>query len=76
MGPVTTREKIHQLVDELPEADLDPVAEILASRGGNGDVDEGGDLDAWSDGASKDTMRMLDEEEAAIGFSREQRNPA
>ena len=76
MGPVTTREKIHQLVDELPEADLDPVAEILASRGGNGDVDEGGDLDAWSDGASKDTMRMLDEEEAAIGFSWEQRNPA
>ncbi|HEY5344682.1 MAG TPA: hypothetical protein VIJ66_13630 [Solirubrobacteraceae bacterium] len=73
---MTTREKIHQLVDELPEADLDPVAEILASRGGNGDVDEGGDLDAWSDGASKDTMRMLDEEEAAIGFSREQRNPA
>lgn len=74
--PVTTREKIHKLVDELPEADLDPVAEILASRGGSGNVDEWGDLNAWSESASKDTMRMLDEEEVPIGFSWEQRDPA
>jgi hypothetical protein len=32
-------------------------------------VDGWGDLDAWSDAASMDTMRMLDEDEAAIGFS-------
>jgi hypothetical protein len=66
---VTTREKIHKLVDELPEADLDPVAEILASRSESSDVDEWGDLDAWAAAASKDTMQMLDEEEAAAGFS-------
>jgi hypothetical protein len=33
---VTTREKIHKLVDELPESQLEPVAEILASRRENG----------------------------------------
>jgi hypothetical protein len=69
MVPVTTREKIHKLVDELPEADLDPVAEILASRSESSAMDEWGDLDAWSAAASKDTMLMLDEEEAAAGFS-------
>jgi hypothetical protein len=37
-------------------------------------ADAWGDLDAWSDAASIDTMRMLDEEEAAVGFSWEQRN--
>jgi hypothetical protein len=29
---MTTREKVHKLVDELPETELDPVAEILISR--------------------------------------------
>lgn len=76
---VTTREKAHKLLDELPESEIEPVVEFIASRGANGTddtVDEWGSLDAWSDAASKDTMRMLDEEEAAIGFSWEQRNPA
>jgi len=79
LGLMTTREKAQKLLDELPESELEPVVEFIASRGTNGTVDtvdEWGDLDAWSDGASKDTMRMLDEEEAAIGFSWEQRNPA
>lgn len=76
MGSVTTREKIHKLVDELPEADLDPVAEILASRNENSDLDKWGDLDAWATAASKDTMRMLDEEEAAAGFSWDEHSPA
>ncbi|HEY5295983.1 MAG TPA: hypothetical protein VIJ70_10960 [Gaiellaceae bacterium] len=30
---MATREQIHKLVDGLPEAELDPVAEILVSRG-------------------------------------------
>ena len=76
---MTTREKAHKLLDELPESEIEPVVEFIASRGANGTedtVDEWGNLDAWSDGASKDTMRMLDEEETAIGFSWEQRDPA
>lgn len=76
MVPVTTREKIHKLVDELPEADLDPVAEILVSRNESGEMDKWGDLDAWSAAASKDTMQMLDEEEAAAGFSWDESSPA
>ncbi|HEY5343011.1 MAG TPA: hypothetical protein VIJ66_05070 [Solirubrobacteraceae bacterium] len=76
---MTTREKAQKLLKELPEDQLEPVVEFIVSRGANGTddtADEWGDLDAWSDGESKDTMRMLDEEEAAIGFSWEQRNPA
>ncbi len=30
---MTTREKAHKLLDELPEDELGPVVEILASRG-------------------------------------------
>jgi hypothetical protein len=33
MRRVATREQIHKLIDDLPEAELDPVAEILVSRG-------------------------------------------
>jgi hypothetical protein len=76
MGSVTTREKIHKLIDELPEADLDPVAEILASRNEHNDLDKWGELDAWATAASKDTMQMLDEEEAAAGFSWDEQSPA
>jgi hypothetical protein len=65
---VTTREKIHQLVDALPEADLDPVAEILVSRETNGTVDttdEWGELGTQLDGAAGDLMTRLDKEEIA-----------
>lgn len=75
---MTTKERLHELVDGLPESEIEPVVEFIASRGANGTgdgSDEWGDLDAWADAASKDTMRMLDEEEAAIGFSWEQRDP-
>jgi hypothetical protein len=76
---MATREQVHKLVDELPDAALDPVVEFIVSRRANGTdetVDEWGNLDAWSDAAGKDTMRMLDDEESAIGFSWEQRDPA
>ena len=33
LGHMTTREKAHKLLDELPEDELGPVVEILASRG-------------------------------------------
>jgi hypothetical protein len=78
-GSMTTREKAHKLLDELPESEIEPVVEFIVSRGTNGTdgtADAWGDLNAWSNGASKDTMRMLDDEEAAIGFSWEQRDPA
>jgi hypothetical protein len=76
LGPMTTREKAHKLLEELPESEIEPVVEFIVSRRERGSVDEWGDLDAWSDAASKDTMRMLDEEEAAAGFSWEENRPA
>jgi hypothetical protein len=33
---VTTREKAQKLLDELPEDELEPIVEILASRGEKG----------------------------------------
>jgi hypothetical protein len=33
---MTTREKAQKLLDELPEDELGPIVEILASRGKNG----------------------------------------
>jgi len=76
LRPMTTREKAHKLLDELPESEIEPVVEFIVSRRERGNVDEWGDLDAWSDAASKDTMRMLDEEEAAVGFSWDENSPA
>ena len=32
---VTTREKAHLLLDKLPDSELEPVVEFIASRGGD-----------------------------------------
>jgi len=32
LGPMTTREKAHKLLDELPESEIEPIVEIMASR--------------------------------------------
>lgn len=37
---MTTREKAQKLLDELPEDELEPVVEILASRSENGTTGE------------------------------------
>jgi hypothetical protein len=76
---MATREQIHKLVDELPETALDPVAEILASRGPNGTgdeagkpgdiIDEWGNLSAMTRAAAGGMLSRLDEQEAAAGFS-------
>jgi hypothetical protein len=68
LGVVTTREKAHKLLDELPEDELEPLVEFIASRGANGTgntVDEWGNLDAQTDAAAGDLMARLDEEEIA-----------
>jgi hypothetical protein len=73
---VTTKERLHKLVEELSDAEADATLRFAVARHEGGSVDRWGDLDAWSDAASSDTMRMLDEEEAAAGFSWEQREPS
>jgi hypothetical protein len=71
--PMTTKERLHKLVDELSEVEADAMLRFAAARHQGEDVDDWGNLDAWSDAASSDTMRMLDEEDAETGFSWEQR---
>jgi hypothetical protein len=70
---MATREQVHKLVDELPETDLDPVAEILILRRENGTLDDaarpGDTADEWgsisemTDAAAAQAMRDLAEEE-------------
>jgi hypothetical protein len=33
LDPMTTREKAHKLLDELPEFEIEPVVEFMVSRG-------------------------------------------
>jgi hypothetical protein len=40
---MTTREKAHKLLDELPESEIEPVLEFIASRRANGNGDEWGE---------------------------------
>jgi hypothetical protein len=71
---VTTKERLHRLVDELSEREVDEAFEYIASRHESratpGDtIDEWGDLDAHMDAAMRGALRELDETEAAQGFS-------
>jgi hypothetical protein len=69
---VTTKERLHALVDELTDEEAAATLTYAKSQH-RGNVDRWGDLDAWLDAASHDAMRMLDEEEQAAGFSWPQR---
>ena len=75
---MTTKERLHELVDELSEQEAaDTLQYVVARRvNGNADADEWGDLDAQTYATTIASMRELDEEEAAIGFSWPQREPS
>jgi hypothetical protein len=72
---MTTREKLIRDVLDLPESEIAPVAEFIASRGASGAVpeatqssdivDDWGNLDAQTDAAAGDLMARLDQEEIA-----------
>jgi hypothetical protein len=61
MRGVTTREKAHMLLDELPESEIEPVVEFIVSRG------EGEDpmIAAFRD-APEDDEPLSAEEEAGL----------
>ncbi len=64
----TAREKIHRLVDELPESQLEPVADFIASRGRPGDVvDDWGNVSTMLRDSTSRSMRALDEQEREAG---------
>jgi hypothetical protein len=64
---VTTREKAHRLLDELPESEVEPVVEFIVSRQEGGDADKWGDMSTLHDSTTASTMRRLNEEERAAG---------
>jgi hypothetical protein len=76
---VTTREKAHKLLDELPDSEIEPVVEFIASRGENGTdpeaakpgdiIDGWGNLSAMRRASSARKLSQLDAEETAAGFS-------
>ena len=56
---VTTREKAHKLLDALPESEIEPVIEFIASRG----VDP---VLRLLDNAPEDDEPVTEEDEAAL----------
>jgi hypothetical protein len=67
---MATREQIHKLVDELPESQLEPVADFIATRGRPDDVvDEWGNVSAMLRGSTSRLMQRLDEQEREAGQS-------
>lgn len=64
---MTTREKAHRLLDNLPESEVEPVLEFIVSRGGGGDVDDWGDPSRLHAVTTGETMRRLADEEHRAG---------
>jgi hypothetical protein len=60
---MTTKERLHKLVDELSEAEADETLRFAVARRAGGNVDEWGDLDAFGDALMGDALHRLDEEE-------------
>jgi hypothetical protein len=71
---MTAKEKLLERVTKLSEAEAEETLGLLEMRKKRDGLDPWGDLDEWSDAAGEETMDMLNEEEAAIGFSWEQRS--
>ncbi|HEV3321150.1 MAG TPA: hypothetical protein VG147_03055 [Solirubrobacteraceae bacterium] len=60
---MTTKERLHKLVDELSEAEAGETLRFAAARHEGANVDEWGDLDAFGNALMGDALRRLDEEE-------------
>jgi len=78
--PMTTKERLHKLVDELSEAEADETLRFATARHEGGNVDQWGDLNAFGNALTGDALRRLDEEERAefgqtIAEAREHENP-
>lgn len=66
---MTTRERAHKLLDELPESEIEPILDFIASRRVEGDAeDDWGDLEVFNAALTADNLRRLDEEERNAGL--------
>lgn len=59
---MTTREKAHRLLDELPDAEVEPVLDFIVSRRGKDQ-----DLEALLDEEGDELLAELDARERAAG---------
>lgn len=62
---MTTREKAHKLLDELPESEIEPVIEFIASRGEDPVL-------RLLDDAPEEDEEITAEEEAAVQEARDE----
>lgn len=61
---MTSREKAHQLLDALPDSEVEPVLEFIASRGGDS-------FSRWLDSRPLDEEPLTSTEETALRESDE-----
>lgn len=62
---MTTKERLHKLVDELSETEADETLRIVIARREGKVVDEWGDVNEQTDLAARGVLHGLDEEERA-----------
>jgi hypothetical protein len=67
---MTTRETAHKLLDQVPEDELEPVVEFLASRGE--DSGQGDGFARWLDSRPDEDEEITAEEEAAVQEARDE----
>ncbi len=65
---MTTREQAQKLLDELPDSELEPVVEFLASRGTA--AENGERFGRWLDSRPEEDEEISAEEEAAAAEGR------
>jgi hypothetical protein len=66
---MTTKERLHRLVDELSEQEAGETLRIVVMRRQGANVDGWGDLDATTDSTTAQITRDLAEEEREAGLT-------
>jgi hypothetical protein len=66
---MTTKERLHRLVDELSEQEAGETLRLMAARRQGANIDEWGDLNATTDKTTAQVTRDLAEEERKAGLT-------
>jgi hypothetical protein len=66
---MTTKERLHELVDELTEREAGETLRLVVARRQGANVDGWGDLDATTDKTTARIMRDLADEERKAGLT-------